>query len=205
MIPKTLPAPSLRSGRPLALGLRSMLSFLSLIGLLVSACGAQAQPGTPAADIYSFQVPGLLGDTIDFSEFKGKKILIVNTASECGYTPQYEGLEKLHQQFQDQLVIVGFPSNDFGGQEPGTAQEIAAFCEKNYGVSFLMAAKVKIKGKAAAPIYSWLREQGEALSCPSTVRWNFHKFLLDEEGQLIACYPSKTEPLSPEILDALKR
>ena len=107
---------------------------------------------TKSPSIYQFKVPGLLGGTIDFSKFKGKKILVVNTASKCGNTPQYDDLESLYKEYKDQLVIVGFPANNFGGQEPGTNDEIAAFCKKNYGVTFPMAAKVSVKGDDMAPI-----------------------------------------------------
>ena len=114
-----------------------------------------------AKSIYDFKVEALDGSTIDFSTFKGKKILIVNTASECGYTPQYEGLQKLYDTYKDKLVIVGFPANNFGGQEPGTNTEIKEFCKKNYGVTFLMAAKVSVKGEDMAPIYKWLCNKAE--------------------------------------------
>lgn len=187
-------------------GASGLLVFVfALFCGLVSSCGAQAQQEPLAASLYEFKVPGLLGDTIDFAEFKGKKVLIVNTASRCGHTPQYEGLEKLYKQYQQDLVIVGFPSNDFGKQEPGSAEEIAAFCQKNYGVSFPMAAKTKVKGEEAAPLYAWLSAQGASISCPAKVRWNFHKFLIDEQGKLIACFPSKVDPLSAEILDLVKK
>lgn len=183
--------------------IRNTLAALILV-LSLGSCSLQAQPHAEVMDIYAFKVAGLMGDSIDFAQFRGKKILIVNTASECGYTPQYKGLEELYRQYRDQLVIVGFPSHDFGGQEPGTAEEIAEFCQKNYGVSFPMAAKVKIKGNQASPLFVWLSEQGKSIGCPSKVRWNFHKFLLDEQGKLIACFPSKTEPLSTEIQEAIR-
>src|ERR1700742_492876 len=115
-----------------------MLKLLMLTGMMMAAA--------MASSIYDFKVPALTGGTIDFSQFKGKKILIVNTASQCGYTPQYEGLEKIYSKYKDRLVIVGFPSNDFGEQEPGSNKEIASFCQKNYGVSFPMAAKIDVKG-----------------------------------------------------------
>ncbi|KAF1857462.1 hypothetical protein Lal_00042781 [Lupinus albus] len=126
--------------------------MFSLFGLL----GSKAQ--TPKS-IHSFKVEALDGSTIDFSKFKGKKILIVNTASQCGFTPQYEDLEKLYETYKDKLVIVGFPANNFGGQEPGTNQEIGAFCQKNYGVTFPMAAKVSVKGKDIAPIFEFLTDK----------------------------------------------
>ena|SRR5258705_8122902 len=153
--------------------------------------------------IYDFKVEGLEGGTIDFSAFKGKKILIVNTASQCGYTPQYEGLEKLYETYKDKLVIVGFPANNFGGQEPGTNTEIKEFCKKNYGVTFPMAAKVSVKGEDMAPIFKWLCNKSENGVLDAEIKWNFGKFLLDENGNLIQYFPSKVTPMSEEITSKL--
>jgi glutathione peroxidase len=149
--------------------------------------------------IYKFKVEGLEGNTIDFSEFKGKKILVVNTASKCGFTPQYESLEKLYSQYSDKLVVVGFPANNFGGQEPGTNEEIKEFCTKNYGVTFPMAAKVSVKGEDIAPIFKWLTDKSENGVMDSEIKWNFTKFLLDENGVLIAKFDSDVVPLSDKI------
>lgn len=156
---------------------------------------------TPTAkpDIYDFQVAGLNGDSINFSTFKGKKILIVNTASECGYTPQYEGLEALYRAHRDKLVIVGFPSNDFGAQEPGSNEEIATFCKKNYGVSFPMAAKIVVKGEGQAPIYQWLTQKAKNGFQDSEVKWNFQKYVINEKGELIAVLPSGVSPESADL------
>jgi glutathione peroxidase len=142
---------------------------------------------------------------IDFSRFKGKKILIVNTASKCGYTPQYEGLEKLHEQYKDKLVIVGFPSNNFLFQEPGSNANIAEFCKKNYGVTFLMAAKIDVKGRSAHPIYSWLTNKQYNKFDNSVVKWNFQKYLIDEKGNLVNMFAPSVEPMSPEIVNAIKK
>src|SRR6185295_3157935 len=131
----------------------SILLIIKLVFLLT----VPQQPSLPV--IYQFKVPSIEGDTIDFAQFKGKKILIVNTASECMYTPQYEGLEKLYEQFKDKLVIVGFPSNDFLGQEPGSNSEIKQFCTSKYHVTFPMAEKIDVKGKNIAPIYEWLTKK----------------------------------------------
>jgi glutathione peroxidase len=155
------------------------------------------------SSIYEFKVAGLDGNDIDFSKFKGKKIMIVNTASKCGNTPQYEGLEKLYEKYKDKLVIVGFPANNFGGQEPGTKTEIEEFCKKNYGVSFPMADKVSVKGDDIAPIYKYLVEEATAKGFADPVKWNFGKFLLDEKGVLIATFSPKTQPMSDEILKFL--
>ena len=157
-----------------------------------------------AKSIHDFKVESLSGDTIDFSGFKGKKILVVNTASECGFTPQYEELEKLYETYKDKLVIVGFPANNFGGQEPGSNHEIATFCQKNYGVTFPMAAKVSVKGKDIAPIYKFLTDKKENGVKNTTILWNFTKILLNENGEVIDSFVSTTKPMSDSITKYLK-
>jgi glutathione peroxidase len=149
--------------------------------------------------IYDFKVPSLEGTTIDFSKFKGKKVLIVNTASECGYTPQYADLQKLYDAYKSKLVIVGFPANNFGGQEPGSNTEIKEFCKKNYGVTFMMAEKVSVKGADIHPLFKWLTNKSENGVMDAEIKWNFTKFLLDEKGKLIGVFPSKVNPNSEEI------
>lgn len=156
-----------------------------------------------ATTIYDFKVEGLSGGSIDFSQFKGKKILIVNTASKCGNTPQYEGLEALYKKYQNQLVIIGFPANNFLGQEPGTNEQIAEFCQKNYGVSFPMAAKISVRGKHIAPVYQYLVAEAKKKGLDNPVTWNFGKFLINEKGELIATFSPKTQPLSEDILKYL--
>lgn len=155
--------------------------------------------------IYDFKVTALDGGTIDFSDFKGKKILIVNTASKCGFTPQYEGLENLYKQHKDKLVIVGFPANDFGKQEPGTNDEIATFCKKNYGVTFPMAAKISVKGNDMAPIYHWLTKKEYNNYKNSSVKWNFQKYLIDEQGNLIEVFGSMVKPESDKLTEAITK
>lgn len=155
--------------------------------------------------IYEFTVPSLSGGNIGFSTFKGKKILIVNTASKCGYTPQYEGLESLYKKYSNKLVIVGFPANDFLFQEPGNNQEIAAFCKKNYGVSFPMAAKISVKGRDMAPIYQWLTNKEYNGFQNSSVKWNFQKYLIDENGHLIGVFAPGVEPLSEDLQKAIAK
>jgi glutathione peroxidase len=165
--------------------------------------------------IYDFKAPGLTGGTINFSDFKGKKILIVNTASKCGNTPQYDDLEKLYEKYKDKLVVVGFPANNFGSQEPGANQEIAEFCKKNYGVTFPMAEKVSVKGDDIDPLFKWLVQQSNEMAknlptdnskdlawrdyLRSPITWNFTKFLIDENGNLIAVFHNKVNPMSEEI------
>ena len=155
------------------------------------------------ASIYDFKVAGLDGNEIDFAKFKGKKIMIVNTASKCGLTPQYEGLQQLYDKYKDKLVIIGFPANNFNGQEPGSKEEIAEFCKKNYGVTFPMADKISVKGDDMAPIYKFLEEEAAKKGLADPVKWNFGKFLVDEKGNLIATFAPKTLPMSDEILKYL--
>ena len=136
---------------------------------------------------------------IDFSKFKGKKILIVNTASKCGNTPQYADLEKLYEKYKDKLVIVGFPANNFGSQEPGTNGEIQEFCKKNYGVSFPMAEKVSVKGDDIHPLFKYLVDEAKKKGFDDPIKWNFTKFLLDEKGNLITVIHNKVSPMSEEV------
>ncbi len=154
-------------------------------------------------NIHGFKVEALDGSTIDFASFKGKKILIVNTASECGYTPQYKDLEKLYETYKDKLVVIGFPANNFGGQEPGTNTEIKTFCSKNYGVSFPMAAKISVKGDDMAPIYQWLTQKEKNGVLNAEIKWNFNKFLLDENGRMMYKFESSVTPMSEEITGKL--
>ena len=159
---------------------------------------------TNAQSIHSFTVKSIDGKNLNLASFKGKKILIVNTASKCGYTPQYEGLEKVYEQYKDKLVILGFPCNQFGGQEPGTNEEIVAFCKKNYGVSFPLADKIEVKGDNIAPIYQWLTMKSKNGILDASIGWNFNKFLIDENGKMIAYFPSNIKPDSEDILKYLK-
>lgn len=169
---------------------------LALIALLISSLVA-------ASSIYDFKVDGLEGGSIDFSKYKGKKIMIVNTASKCGNTPQYAELEQLYEKYKDKLVIVGFPANNFGQQEPGTNSEIKEFCTKNYGVTFPMAAKVSVKGDDIAPIFKYLTAEAKKLGFDDPIKWNFTKFLLDENGKLITVIHNRTNPMSDEVLKYL--
>ncbi|MEP6711374.1 MAG: glutathione peroxidase [Ferruginibacter sp.] len=164
---------------------------------------SQMAPAKEIKNIYQFKVAGLEGGTIDFSAYKGKKILVVNTASACGYTPQYKELEELYEKYKTKLVIIGFPANNFGGQEPGTNAEIKEFCTKNYGVTFPMAAKISVKGDDTAPIYKWLTNKTENGVLDAEIKWNFNKFLIDENGNMIAYFPSKITPMSEEITSKL--
>ena len=170
--------------------------------------------------IYDFKLPGLEGNEIDFSQYKGRKIMIVNTASNCGNTPQYKDLQALYEKYPEQLVIVGCPANNFGEQEPGENSEIAEFCTKNYGVTFPMTEKISVRGDDIHPLFKYLVDQSKELAkdlpaknskdivwkrfVADPVIWNFTKFLLDEKGKLIAVFHHKSSPMSEEVLQYLK-
>lgn len=150
-----------------------------------------------ASSIYDFKLPGLDGKQVDFSQYKGKTLLIVNTASKCGYTPQYEELQKLHEQFGSKVTILGFPANNFGAQEPGTNLEIAEFCKANYGVTFQMFEKISVKGDDQHELYKWLKEK-----TGQEPTWNFCKYLVKPDGS-VTFFSSKVKPMDKQILDAL--
>ena len=151
---------------------------------------------------YDFKVKDIDGKEVDLHKYKGKKILVVNTASECGYTPQYKELEALYKNYKDSnLVILGFPCNDFNGQEPGTEKDIKTFCEKNYGVTFPMMAKISVKGKDTCPLYSWLQHKDENGVQDNDVKWNFNKFMIREDGTWGGYLPSKILPNDRVIID----
>jgi glutathione peroxidase len=150
--------------------------------------------------IYDYKVETLTGETFDFASLKGKKIMIVNTASECGYTPQYADLEKLYEQYKDKgFVVVGFPANNFGQQEPGSNKEISAFCQKNYDIKFPVMAKISVKGDDMHELYKFLTQQAKNGVSDSEVKWNFQKYLIDENGKLVKHLGSRINPMSEEI------
>jgi glutathione peroxidase len=149
--------------------------------------------------IHSYSFVSLNGDTIELNTFKGKKILFVNVASKCGFTPQYEGLQELHDQYKDKLVVLGFPCNQFGEQEKGSSDEIHNFCKKNYGVEFLISEKIDVKGANQHPIYKWLTSKELNGKNSTSVKWNFQKYLVDENGMWIDYWYSLTKPKSSKI------
>ena len=158
-----------------------------------------------STSIYEYQIQALNSDElIDLSTFKGKKILFVNVASKCGFTNQYEDLQKLYDQHQTKLAIIGFPCNQFLKQEGGSEEKIAAFCQMNFGVTFPMTQKINVKGKKQHPIYKWLTTKNLNGKDNYKVSWNFNKFLVDEEGKLINHYNSKIEPFDQEIIQHLE-
>ncbi len=153
-------------------------------------------------NIYEFSVTDLYGDTFDFSSLKGKKIMVVNTASECGLTPQYKDLQKLYDTYKDKnFVIIGFPANNFGKQEPGSDQEIATFCKENYGVTFPMMSKISVKGNDMHSVYKFLTKKELNGLQDSEVAWNFQKYLLDEKGELVKVIAPKTLPTEANIIE----
>lgn len=150
--------------------------------------------------VFEFTVTDIDGKEFKFTQLRGKKVMIVNTASECGYTPQYKELEELYQKYKGKnFIIIGFPANNFGGQEPGANADIKSFCSKNYGVTFPMMSKISVKGDDMAPLYKWLTSKAENGVSDADVKWNFNKFLLDEQGNWVAWKPSKVGPTSEEI------
>lgn len=161
------------------------------------------KPGSKT--FYDFTALSIDGKEIKMSEYKGKKVLIVNVASECGYTPQYKGLQKLYETYSDRLIILGFPSNDFGRQEPGSNEEIKEFCTKHYNVTFPMFSKIFVKGEDMHPLYNWLSSPDENGWNDKAANWNFCKYLLNEKGELIKYYSFAVEPLDDKIVSEIKK
>lgn len=189
--------------------------FLACGAMLLMSCQNNAQTKTVAVNtntttmttvtkqesIHQFKVTDLYGKEFDFATLKGKKILIVNTASECGLTPQYKDLEAIYSKYKDKnFVIVGFPANNFGGQEPGSNQEIAKFCQMNYGVSFPMMGKISVKGNDMHPLYQFLTQKNKNGLQDSEVEWNFQKYLLDENGHLVKVLSPRVLPIDDAIV-----
>lgn len=188
-----------------------MKLFIPLFTLLTACFGTSAIKSKPVNEnmslasktLYDFKMKSIDGELIDLSKYKGKKVLIVNTASECGYTPQYAELEELHKKYGEKLVILGFPANNFGGQEPGSNKDIASFCQKNYGVTFQLFEKVEVTGSNACDLYKWLSTKELNGWNSQAPKWNFNKYLIDENGQLIKYFPSSVKPMSKEIIESI--
>ncbi len=189
--------------------------FILFGAAVLSATGVNAQTSTNKLSkkdkamaketIYQFKVEDLSGDTFDFASLKGKKVMIVNTASKCGLTPQYKDLEAIYKQYKDKgFVIVGFPANNFASQEPGSNKEIETFCQQNYGVSFPMMSKVSVKGSDMCDVYKFLTEKSRNGLQDSEVEWNFQKYLINEKGELVKVIKPKTLPTDPEVINWLK-
>ena len=171
-------------------------TFISII--LISIVGMS---NAQEKNFHDFKAESITGEMIEFSSFKGKKVLVVNTASECGLTPQYEQLQELYETYGGKgFEIVGFPANNFGKQEPGSDAEIKTFCEQNYGVSFTMMSKISVKGEDINPIYAWLTQKSKNGVKDSEVTWNFQKYFIDEKGHLVDFATPKTNPLDDKIV-----
>ena len=170
---------------------------MRLAAFLVSKL-SKGKRSNVSGSIYDFKMKSLEGKEIDFSQFKGKNLVIVNTASNCGYTPQLKDLEKLHEQYGSKVAVLGFPANNFLWQEPGSNEEIATFCERNYGVKFQMFEKLSVKGNDKAPLYKWL--EAKSGKSPS---WNFCKYVIDKTGKVVGFYPSKVNPMDSQIIDKI--
>jgi glutathione peroxidase len=181
----------------LFLGLLLMCSLLNVQDIDTLNAPKDAQ------SLYDISLTDISGAPLDLSQYKGKKILFVNVASKCGFTSQYDGLQELYKTYKDKLVVIGLPCNQFGGQEPGTAKEIESFCRANYGVDFPLSSKIEVKGASQHPIYKWLTSKSQNGVMDSTVRWNFQKYLVDENGQLIDYFYSTTKPMSSKIIKLL--
>lgn len=186
----------------------SSLLFGLLLGNTLMACstigsgasGAESAQSNPPMTFYDLQAQDLQGQTISFSQFRGKKVLLVNTASECGFTPQLAELQKLQDRFPDKLVVVGIPTNDFAGQEPLNNNEIGGFCTRNFGVNFLLLAKGTTRGPSKHPVIAWLTNRSLNGVSSTRVWWNFQKYLVDENGQWVAWYLPTTSPMSSRII-----
>lgn len=177
----------------------SYLSNMKIVGLIIVAVAMSLTAKAQDNSLYDLSFTDIEGNEISMEQFRGKKILFVNTASECGFTPQYEELQALNDTYGDKIVVIGFPCDQFGGQEPGSEEDIQTFCKKNYGVTFLMASKVEVKGDGQHSLYQWLTSEAGDVS----VRWNFEKFVVDEEGNLLGHFRSQVKPMNEKIIELL--
>ncbi len=193
-----------------------MKTLLILSAFIALACSTASQVETSNEEIqnledmlmaksfYEFKMKDIDGNEVDFNQYKGKKVLVVNVASNCGYTPQYAELQELNEQYGDQLVILGFPANNFGGQEPGTNEDIKQFCSENYGVTFQMFNKISVKGMDKHPLYRWLSDKDLNGWNDKEPTWNFCKYFIDEKGELKKFFPSSVKPMDEEIVNLIK-
>jgi glutathione peroxidase len=182
------------------------LSVVSLAGISYVLAAEDTKPADkPAPAVLNYTMKSLAGEDVKLSQFQGKVILIINTASECGFTPQYEGLQALYTKYKDKgLVLLGFPANDFGQQEPGTDSEIATFCKENYGVTFPMFSKISVLGNTKAPLYQYLTDTRNDPTKLGEVQWNFEKFLISKDGKIVNRWRSATTPRSDEVVKAIE-
>lgn len=181
------------------------MKYLLITCMMFNLFSKTQGQNTASTPIYDIEINSLEGEPIQLSDYKGKMILIVNVASECGFTGQYADLQKLYDAYQENLMVIGVPCNQFGGQEPGTAGDIQTFCQKNYGVTFLMTEKLDVKGSNQHPLYTWLTSKELNGNSNSSVKWNFQKYIINEDGDLVDYYFSITSPLSNKITKHLNQ
>lgn len=194
--------------------MRTLLIIFACIALGCQSGGQSNTAGTEEAlnledmpmekSFYDFKMKDIDGNEVDFNQYRGKKVLVVNVASKCGYTPQYGELQELNERYGDQVTILGFPANNFGGQEPGTNEDIKAFCTENYGVTFQMFDKISVEGVDKHPLYRWLSDKNLNGWNDKEPTWNFCKYLIDEEGQLKEFFPSSVKPMDEEITSLIQ-
>jgi glutathione peroxidase len=178
-------------------------NYLILFAIMFSLFSTAQSLKDPSTSVYDIKINTLDGKPLDLNEYKGKKMLFVNVASECGFTKQYAGLQELYDKYKENLVVIGVPCNQFGNQEPGSASQIQTFCEKNFGVTFVMTEKVDVKGKNQHPLYKWLTSEELNGTTSSSVKWNFQKYLINEKGQFVDYFYSMTKPMSSKITKLL--
>src|SRR5579859_4596497 len=182
------------------------LASLAAVAMITVAYGALMAAGASGSSVYDFTLPSIDGDATPLSSYKGKVVLLVNVASRCGFTPQYSALESLYEKYRDQgFVILGFPANNFGAQEPGTNAEIKTFCSSKYNVTFPMMSKVSVKGDDTTPLYQYLTDKSANPSTGGDIQWNFTKFLIGRDGQIVARFEPKVTPDSPEVTSAIEK
>lgn len=177
---------------------------LSKLVIIMALFGATTQAQVAKTSLYDVKIKDVNGDNLDLNQYKGKKILFVNVASKCGFTNQYDGLQELYSKYKNELVVIGLPCNQFGEQEPGTEKEIQSFCRANYGVEFPITEKIEVKGEGQHPVYKWLTQKSENGKKDSSVKWNFQKYLVDEQGEFLDYWFSITKPTSSKITKYLK-
>jgi glutathione peroxidase len=175
---------------------------LALITLTIVISGFFITP--PVKNFYEFKMKAINGKEIDFSQYKGKKVLVVNVASKCGFTKQYEDLQKLHEMYGNKVVILGFPANNFNSQEPGSNEDIQEFCKKNFGVTFQLFEKISVKGDDQHPLFQYLTKKELNGKINQEPKWNFNKYLINEKGEVVKWWPSEVKPLSEEIVNEIK-
>lgn len=185
------------------LKISGLFAIVAIVAVFWAGTTNKTLKKQPVPTIYDFKLKTIDGEEITLGKFKGKKMLLINTASECGFTPQYKNLQALHEQYGSKVVLIGFPANNFGAQEPGTSTEIKSFCSKNYGVTFQMMEKISVAGTDANPLYKWLSNKAANGVNDKAPNWNFCKYLIDEKGNIIKFFPSKVDPLSTEITSLL--